>query len=279
MTRASLDVGGTFTDCLVLDDSGRLSAFKAPTTPADPTLGLLDVLDKAARAVGQSLEQFVPELESITHGTTLATNALLTGRGAKVGMLTTRGFRDQIEARRGQKNIRTSMYNLFVPPYRPLVPRSRRLPVTERVVKDGSVAIALDETDARAAIEHLADEQVESIAVCFLHSYANGAHESRVEELCTERFDGSVYLTTSHQVVPIWGEYERFSTTVVSAYVGPIVATYLARLEERLAELGFAGSLFIVQSDGLMQSAAASRRRTVGVVNSGPAAAPISAQH
>ncbi len=169
MTRASLDVGGTFTDCLVLDDSGRLSAFKAPTTPADPTLGLLDALDKAARAVGQSLEQFVPELESITHGTTLATNALLTGRGAKVGMLTTRGFRDQIEARRGQKNIRTSMYNLFVPPYRPLVPRSRRLPVTERVIKDGSVAIALDETDARAAIERLADEQVESIAVCFLH--------------------------------------------------------------------------------------------------------------
>ena len=206
MTRVSIDVGGTFTDCLVLDDQEHLGAFKALTTPDDPTQGFLDALEKAAGAYGQTLEAFVSALDSIIHGTTLATNALLTGRGAKVGMLTTRGFRDQIEARRGQKNIRTSMYNLFVPPYRPLVPRSRRLPVTERMVKDGSVAVALDEDDAREAIERLAGDGVEAIAVCFLHAYANGEHEARVEALCRERLNGDVYLTTSHATVPIWGE-------------------------------------------------------------------------
>src|SRR5438477_3707790 len=111
MRRVAVDVGGTFTDCLVMDDDGRLTAFKAPTTPADPTQGLIDAFTKAARAAGEPLDTFVSTCSSIIHGTTLATNALLTGHGAKVGMLTTRGFRDQVEARRGQKNVRTSMYN------------------------------------------------------------------------------------------------------------------------------------------------------------------------
>ena len=259
MTRVAIDVGGTFTDCLVLDVEGNLSAFKEPTTPDDPTEGLLGSLAKAARAEGKSLDKFLPEVETIIHGTTLATNALVTGKGARVGMLTTRGFRDVVEARRGYKNIRTSMYNLFVPPYRPLVPRCRRLGVTERMLHDGSVYVPLDESDSRQAIERLATEGVEAIAICFLHSYTNGAHESRMEELCRERFNGAVYLATSHDVLPGWGEYERFSTTVLSAYIGPIVSRYLTRLEERLAQYGFRGSLLIVQSDGLVQSAAASR--------------------
>src|SRR3990172_6960956 len=277
MTRVAIDVGGTFTDCLMLDASGSLSAYKTPTTPQDPTEGLINSLAKAARANGKSLQQFLPELELIIHGTTLATNALLTGRGAKVGMLTTRGFRDVIEARRGYKNIRTSMYDLWVPPYRPLVPRYRRLAVTERILPDGSVFAPLDESDAREAIERLAADGVEAIAVCLLHSYVNSAHETRVEDLCRERLDGTVYLASSHDVLPIWGEYERFSTTVVSAYIGPIVSAYLARLEERLTGLGFRGGLFIVQSDGLVQSAAASRWRAVELVGSGPAAAPTGA--
>src|SRR5574341_545739 len=188
MARVAIDVGGTFTDCLVLDAEGNLSAFKEPTTPHDPTEGLLGSLAKAARAVGKSLHQFLPEVETVIHGTTLATNALVLGRGAKVGMLTTRGFRDVVEARRGFKNIRTSMYNLFVPPYRPLVPRFRRLGVAERMLQDGSVHVPLDESDCRQAIARLAAEGLEAIAICFLHSYANGAHESRAEELCRTRF-------------------------------------------------------------------------------------------
>ena len=155
MTRVAIDVGGTFTDCLVLDVEGNLSAFKEPTTPDDPTEGLLGSLAKAARAEGKSLDKFLPEVETIIHRTTLATNALVTGKGARVGMLTTRGFRDVVEARRGYKNIRTSMYNLFVPPYRPLVPRCRRLGVTERMLHDGSVYVPLDESDSRQAIQRL----------------------------------------------------------------------------------------------------------------------------
>lgn len=277
MTRAAIDVGGTFTDCLIMDGEGNLSAYKAPTTPRDPTEGLLESLRKAAGAQGKGLRQFLSEIEVIIHGTTLATNALLTGRGAKVGMITTKGFRDVVEARRGYKNIRTSMYNLFVPPYKPIVPRYRRLGVTERIVPDGSVLVPLDEGEARDAIERLAAEGVEAIAVCFLHSYVNGQHEKRVEQLCRERFDGGVHVATSHAVLPIWGEYERFSTTVVSAHIGPIVSRYLERLEARLGELGFRGSLLIVQADGLVQSAVASRSRAVALVGSGPAAAPTGA--
>lgn len=277
MTRAAIDVGGTFTDCLIRYDDGNLQAFKAPTTPQDPTQGLFDALEKAARARSKTLAEFLPEFDLIIHGTTLATNAVLTGKGARVGMLTTRGFRDVIEARRGYKNIRTSMYDLFIPPYRPLVPRYRRLGVGERVLPDGSVLTALDEADTRAAIERLADDGVDAIAICLLHSYANGEHEKRVEELCRERFGDGAYIATSHVVLPIWGEYERFSTTVVSASIGPLVDRYLTRLEQRLGSLGFAGSLLIVQSDGLVQSAAASRQRAVELIGSGPAAAPTGA--
>ncbi len=277
MAQATIDVGGTFTDCLIRQDDGQLRAYKAATTPDDPTKGFFDALEKAAAASSKTLDEFLPELELIIHGTTLATNAVITGTGAKVGMITTDGFRDVIEARRGYKNIRTSMYDLFVPPYRPLVPRYRRRGVRERVVPDGSVLTPLDEADVSNAINQFAADGVEAIAICLLHSYANGEHEQRVAELCRERFRDGVYITTSHAVLPIWGEYERFSTTVVSASIGPIVERYLTRLELRLESLGFRGGLLIVQSDGLVQSAEASRYRAVELIGSGPAAAPTGA--
>jgi len=277
MTRVAIDVGGTFTDCLVLDDTGRLQQFKAPTTPEDPSQGLMDALDKAARSEGLTLSAFVGKLGSIIHGTTLATNALLTERGAKVGMLTTDGFRDELEIRRGFKNIRTSMYNLGVPPYKPLVPRYLRLPVRERTLFTGEIETPPDVAGVESALEKFSSESVKSIAICFLHSYVNPENERRVEEICRSRFDGSVYVTTSHEVLPVWGDYERFSTTVVSAYIGPIVSEYLTALERRLAELGFKGSLLIVRADGLVQSASHSRRQAVTVINSGPAAAPTAA--
>jgi len=277
MTRVAIDVGGTFTDCLVLDKQGRLNQFKAPTTPEDPSTGLMDSLEKAAKAERKILSEFIGELEFIIHGTTLATNALLTERGAKVGMLTTDGFRDELEIRRGFKNIRTSMYNLGVPPYKPLVPRYLRLPVRERTLFTGEIETPLDSASAESALNKFAAENVESIAVCFLHSYANPENERRAAEICRQRFDGNVYVTASHEVLPVWGEYERFSTTVVSAYIGPIVSDYLMALEKRLAGLGFKGSLLIVRADGLVQSASHSRRQAVTMINSGPAAAPTAA--
>jgi len=277
MTRVAIDVGGTFTDCLVLDQQGRLREFKALTTPQDPSRGLMECLEKAARAEQKSLPEFARTLEYIIHGTTLATNALLTGRGAKIAMLTTEGFRDEVEIRRGFKNIRTSMYNLQVPPYKPIVPRYLRLPVRERTLYTGEVETAVDVSSARAAVEKCRSEDVQSIAICFLHSYANPENERKAAEICRETFDGKVYITTSHEILPVWQEYERFSTTLVSASIGPIVSNYLLSLEQRLADIGFKGSLLMVRADGLVQSATHSRRQAVSLINSGPAAAPSAA--
>jgi N-methylhydantoinase A len=277
MTRVAIDIGGTFTDCLVLDGKGGLSEFKALTTPEDPSQGLMDSLEKAAKAEQKNVREFIGELEYIIHGTTLATNALLTERGVKVGMLTTEGFRDELEIRRGFKNIRTSMYNLVVPPYKPLVPRYLRLPVRERTLYSGEIETPVDLSSTKEALDKLAADGVKAIAICFLHSYANPENERQVAKICRDRFDGNVYVTTSHEILPVWGEYERYSTTVVSAYIGPIVSEYLLALEDRLGGLGFKGSLLIVRADGLVQSAAHSRRQAVTVINSGPAAAPTTA--
>jgi N-methylhydantoinase A len=277
MTRVAIDVGGTFTDCLVLDQGGRLREFKALTTPQDPSRGLMECLEKAAKSERKSLQEFAPAIESIIHGTTLATNALLTERGAKVAMLTTEGFRDEVEIRRGFKNIRTSMYNLQVPPYKPIVPRYLRLPVRERTLYTGETETQVDVPSAQAAVEKCRSEGVQSIAICFLHSYANPENERKAAEICRATLDGKVYITTSHEILPVWQEYERFSTTLVSAYIGPIVSNYLLSLEQRLADIGFKGSLLMVRADGLVQSATHSRRQAVSLINSGPAAAPSTA--
>lgn len=275
--KCCIDVGGTFTDCLVLDDQGEVHAFKSPTTPEDPTLGLTNALNKAARFFRMDLPQFMSYVHLlIAHGTTLSTNALLTGRVAKVGLLATKGFRDTMEIRRGYKNIRTSRFNVFVPPYKPLVPRTLRLPVEERTLYTGEILKPLKENDVYSAISKFKEEKVEAVAICFLHSYINPTHEKRALEICQQEMNGA-YVTASHEVLPVYREYERFSTTVVSAAVGPITAHYLKALEERLREIGFKGTLYMVQGGGLVQSVEESARRAVSLIGSGPAAAPAGA--
>ncbi|MEE8434362.1 MAG: hydantoinase/oxoprolinase family protein [bacterium] len=278
MYRACIDVGGTFTDCLVLDPDGMLRAFKVPSTPTDSSLGMLNSLEEAAQGYGETTEAFLSGLDRIVHGTTLATNALLTGRGAKVAMLTTRNFRDVIEIRRGYKNVRTSMFNLFVPPYQPLVRRRLRFEVEERILYTGEVATPLNEKELRAAVAKIKEADVGAVAICFLHSYANPDHEKRALEICAEELNGA-YLTASHEVLPVWREYERFSTTVVSATIGPIATRYLTQLEKRLEEGGFKGSLLIVQCNGLVLSPTESLRRAVYLLGSGPSAAPSGAAY
>jgi N-methylhydantoinase A len=271
------DVGGTFTDCLVLDDQGEVHMFKSPTTPDDPTRGLTNALTKAARSFHMSLPRFMSNVHLlIAHGTTLSTNALLTGKVAKVGLITTQGFRDTIEIRRGYKNIRTSRFNVFVPPYKPLVPRHLRMPVEERTLHTGEILKPLKEDDVHEAIRKFKEEKVEAVAVCFLHSYINPTHERRALEICRQEMNGA-YVTASHEVLPVYREYERFSTTVVSAAVGPITAHYLSALEERLKEIGFQGTLYMVQGGGLVQSVKESAHRAVTLIGSGPAAAPSGA--
>ncbi|MBI2201879.1 MAG: hydantoinase/oxoprolinase family protein, partial [Armatimonadetes bacterium] len=270
----SIDVGGTFTDCLVVDAAGAVRAFKAPTTPRSPADGVMQVLAKAATAYRQSPGEFVGAVELIIHGTTLATNALVERRGATVGMLTTKGFRDILALRRGFKNVGgRSMYDVFFPPYRPLVPRRHCLPVTERMNQRGQVVTPLDEGDVRGAAETLMASGVTAVAVGFLHSYANGSHEARAAEILREAFP-QAYVVTSHEILPVWGEFERFSTTVASAFVGPIVSTYLNDLGSRLDARGLKGRLLLVQADGHVQSVGEVARKAVYLVGSGPAAAP-----
>ena len=279
MYRITIDVGGTFTDCLVMDDAGTLRQFKSYTTPRDPSQGFLDAVTKAAAGYGHpDLADFLGQVELIIHGTTLATNTLINRNGAKTGMITTRGFRDIIEIRRGFKNVRTSMYDVFVPPYEPLVPRHLRLEAAERALYSGEILTELDETETRAAAERLKSQGVEAVVVGFLHSYAEPANEQRAAEI-TREIMPDAYVTASHEILPVWREYERFSTAVVSAYTGPIVERYLRTLVARLAEEGFTGNMLMMLSDGLVATVDYCIPRVVYLIGSGPAAAPSGAVH
>src|SRR3974390_370155 len=171
--RVCVDVGGTVTDCLVIDETGLLQKFKSSTTPTDPSKGFMDAMTKAARHYDLSVTAFLSQIEVLVHGTTLATNILLTGRGAKVGMLTTKNFRDIIELRRAMKPQDGSLYNPSTPPAEPLIPRYRRLGIEERTLYNGKIMAPLNEKETADAVRELKAEGVESIAVCFLHSYAN----------------------------------------------------------------------------------------------------------
>src|SRR5450631_3687305 len=274
--RVCVDVGGTFTDCLVMDETGLLQKFKSSTTPSDPSKGFMDAMKKAARHYGISVNEFLGQIEVLVHGTTLATNILLTGRGAKAGMLTTKGFRDSIEIRRGIKPVDVSLYNLFIPPNRPLIPRARRIGVEERTLFDGKILTPLNEQHVVDAVTQLKAQGVVSIAVCFLHSYANPQNEKRAAEICREAAP-DIFVSTSHETLPVWREFERFNTTAVGSYVGPAVARYLTSLEKVLKDTGFTGTFLMMLANGLVQNIAECIRRPVFLLHSGPAAAPSGA--
>jgi N-methylhydantoinase A len=279
MYRITIDVGGTFTDCLVMDGTGALRQFKSYTTPKDPSQGFIDAVTKAATGYGHpDLSAFLAGVELIIHGTTLATNTLINKNGAVTGMITTRDFRDIVEIRRGFKNVRTSMYNVFVPPYEPLAPRRLRLEARERTTYEGEIVTPLDEAEVRAAAERLKEKGVEAVAIGFLHAYANPANERRAAEITREVLPNA-YVTSSHEILPVWREYERFSTTLVSAYCGPVVERYLRTLVERLKASGFAGNLLMMLSDGLVETVDYCVPRVVYLIGSGPAAAPSGAKH
>jgi N-methylhydantoinase A len=272
----TIDVGGTFTDCLCLDEAGTLHRFKASTTPDDPTRGFFAAVSKAADHFGKPLKEFLGDVERIIHGTTLGTNALITRQGAKVGMITTAGFRDVIEIRRGIKNLHGSIFDQFVEPYEPIVPRYLRLPVDERIRYSGEIITPLNEEQVRQAARKLVAEGCDAIAICFLSAYANPAHEKRAKEIVTAEAP-SAYIATSHEILPVWREFERFSTTAISAYIGPIIAKYLTKLDRELRHNGFAGNLMMMQANALVQTVENCVDRAVYLLDSGPAAAPSGA--
>ena len=273
--RVCVDVGGTFTDCLVMDETGLLQKFKSSTTPSDPSKGFMDAMQKAARYYGISVNEFLGQIEVLVHGTTLATNILLTGRGAKAGMLTTKNFRDIIELRRAMKPQDVSLYNLFIPPAEPLIPRYRRLGIDERALYNGEVMTPLNEQETADAVRQLKTEGVESIAVCFLHSTPT-RNERRAAEIVRE-IAPEIFVSTSHETLPIWREFERFNTTAVGSYVGPAVAHYLTSLETVLKDTGFTGTFLMMLANGLVQNISECMRRPVFLLHSGPAAAPSGA--
>ena len=261
-----VDVGGTFTDIVALGDGGEIDAAKAPTT-ADQSDGVIAAITKVAERRGAGLGDFLAATRLIVHGTTVATNALLEYKGAEVGLVTTAGFRDEIEFRRSYKE---SVFDPRLPPPHPIVPRRRRKGVPERLDHRGEVLTPLDEAACRAALDELRDEGVEAVAVCLLFSFVNPAHEARIGALIEEALPGR-FVSLSSQVLPEIREFERVSTTVVNAYVGPPIQRYLAHLADRLRSSGFDGELFVMQSNGAVQSAGEAGRFAVNALLSGPA--------
>lgn len=270
MYHVGVDVGGTFTDFLLYESGGASSVFKTPSTPADPSIGVLDGFRKMAQQVGLSLEEFIAKVELIVHGTTVTTNAALTGSGVKTGLLTTEGFRDILEMRRG---YRESAYDNKMTPPKTLVQRNLRLGVKERINFDGMILTPLNEEALVEAIGALKKENIEALTICFMHSYANSQHEQAAKKL-VERELPDVFLTVSSELLPQARLYERVSTSVLNSYVGPILRNYLNYLAKALDSIGFSGVLLIMQSNGGVATPEATSKTPAMTLLSGPAGGP-----
>jgi N-methylhydantoinase A len=268
------DIGGTFTDAVVLDEQGEQRVFKSPTTPEDRSLGVLNVLARAAQSYGLEPRAFVGQIAYFAHGTTTATNALIERKGVPTGLITTSGFGDTIFLQRamgswagmGDDFTHYSIRHLPVP----IVPRHLVREVVERVDYQGQVIVPLDEAGLRAAVRDLRAQGVQALAVCFLGSFVNPAHERRAKAIVQEEAP-ELFCSVSEELVPVLGEYERTATTAINAYLGPTIARYVATLERRLAEHGFTGTFSIMDSGGGVMLAADAAERPVRLLNSGPA--------
>jgi N-methylhydantoinase A len=262
-----VDVGGTFTDVVGLTPDGRMLLAKAASTPSDQSEGVLAGLSELARMLGLALPELLAGTSRIVHGTTVATNALLERKGARLVMLTTEGHRDVVEMREGLKPDR---YDLRMPKPVPLVPRERRLPVRERLAADGSVAIPLDADSLRQAVEVARQVGAEAVAICFLHAWRDPDHEQQAADAVRAALPGA-FVTTSSEVLAEIKEFERFSTTVVNAYVGPLVGRYLDRLANALSASGYGGELFVMLSHGGIAPVGEAVRLAAATALSGPA--------
>ena len=274
MKRIGVDVGGTFTDLIVIDEeSGEINVDKVPSTPDDPS----EAVVRGVSEVCENSNVRPEEIGNFLHGTTIATNTVVTHSGAETGMLTTEGFRDTIHISRHKKPYNFSLQQDLPWQAKPLVKRRSRLTVSERItVPDGDALIPLDESEVRKHVRELRAAGVEAVAVCLLHSYLNPSHERRIMEILREEFP-EAYLSASHEVVPLYRESERFSTTCLNAYVGPRVARYIGRLDSTLREQGFSSAVQLMQSSGGMATVEAAMQRPVTLLSSGPVAGVIGA--
>jgi len=269
--KIGIDVGGTFTDFLLAKEDGTTEIYKVLSTPEDPSIGLMNGLEEMARDRRISIHEFIKKVDTIVHGTTVTTNAVLTYRGAKTGLLTTKGLRDTLEMRRG---IREQQYNNRFTNVEPLVPRYLRYPIEERLDYKGEVIIPIRPSDVEEAIKLFQEEGIQAIAICFMNSFANPDHEEVAAKIIREKMP-DCYLTLSSTLLPSIRFYDRISTTVLNAYVGPILRSYLTNLLRRLKEIGFKGVLLIMQSNGGVISPENAIEQAAVTLLSGPAGGPV----
>ncbi|MCK6568662.1 MAG: hydantoinase/oxoprolinase family protein [Anaerolineales bacterium] len=270
--RLGCDIGGTFTDFVLLDDeTGGIKVYKCLTTPGDPS----DAVEEGVRALAERVPELAGKMKEVIHGTTLVINAIIERKGALTGLITTEGFRDVLELGR---ETRYAPYDVFAEFPKPLVPRPLRMEVSERLRADGSVLKPLDVDQATETVRSLKNAGVKSIAVCLLNSFENPAHELAIKEIIAKEFP-EVSISTSYEVLPQIREYERTSTTVANAYVKPLTESYLRKLSKRLSSLGFGGRLFIMLSSGGITSVETAAEFPVRIIESGPTAAVIAGEY
>lgn len=269
--RVGIDIGGTFTDAVVIDDAGHIRIFKDLSTPADPSVGLQNCLRKAASAYGLEFEAFLRAIELLVHGTTVATNTMLQYKGARTALIATRGFRDALEMFRAHKH---NLWDLSEQRPPMIVPRYLRYGVTERVNAAGEIVTPLDEDEVRAAVADMKAHGVESVAVCTLFSYLNDAHERRIQEIIAGEWP-EVQVSISSAILRQIREFERTSTTVVNAYVSPRLSTYLGNLQQALRERGLPRDFLVTQSNGGVMSADFAAGHGVNTLLSGPSAGAV----
>ena len=272
--RVGIDIGGTFTDFAQLVGS-EVVLHKNLSTPQDRSVGVMSGLERLAQLGGMSLSTFLGQCDAIVHATTVADNTLIEMNGALTGLITTEGFRDEIEYRRGYKE---DIWDVRLAPPQQITPRRRRLTVPERILADGSVYKPLDEDAVRECCRRLRKQNVESVAISLIFSFVNPVHERRVAQIVAEEMPG-VHICSSHEVLPRAPEYDRTSTTVVNAYIAPRVTSYLEKLVARLKQAGYRNRLMVMQASGGVMTREYLEGSPVRVLASGPAGGVIGSAH
>jgi len=269
-----LDIGGTFTDCVLIDELGALTIAKAPSTPGNFAEGVMEAVSRAAAKVGLELPALLDSISVLAHGTTIGTNAVIQRRGAKVGLITTKGHNDIIHIMRGSRGLSGQDIKLIVhipesSKPEPIIPKRMIRGVSERVDCFGKVVVELNEEEARAAIIELRDMGCEALAICLLWSFLDPTHERRIKEIARE-LAPDLYVTCSTELAPKWGEYERTTAVALNGYIGPMTVGYLTRLDEQLKEMGYKPPLQITQCAGGTISVNKAREAPLLTLDSGP---------
>lgn len=269
-----LDIGGTFTDCVLIDENGRLTIAKAPSTPGDFAEGVIEAIERAAVKLGLGMSELLDNISVLSHGTTIGTNTVIQRKGAKVGLLTTKGHNDVIHIMRGSRGLAGQDIKLIVhfpesSKPDPLIPKRLIRGISERVDCFGKVVVELNEDEARSAIQFLRDAGCEALAICCLWSFLEPKHERRIKALA-EEIAPDLYITCSADLVPKWGEYERTTAVALNAYIGPITVGYVTRLDRRLKNLGYKPPLQITQCAGGTITVRKSQQAPLLTLDSGP---------